>query len=328
MQETRVSSSLLKTLADCKALGARTSHYRSFWAFNQAEGLAGSFNGVATWVRNDLAQHARATQTVMRDDMDKQGRCLLVDLGALAIFNVYAPNVPTREDGSAEEESLRQKVRFLQLLQERVEETRKLGKQVLICGDLNVTYRLEDAKATRLPIKVYQGCVHGRKDWALSEEAVIRCGAEGLFCSVNDAVKALQLEVTMTVEVARSCVHALHRCSEGWRAPNQLQTEPPVPAGRILMGITGDLNRVEATATTAKKVSPRKLWSRSATDPSSEPPAQVLAGTACILALPIPRFALVSVPDPPEVLLMMRRFCWILVCLSKTWRCLPYPCIR
>ena len=155
VQETRINASQLKSLADCQQLGAISAkgRYKSFWAFNEA----GQYNGTATWIRKDLAPHARATQAVLRDDMDRDGRCLLVDLGGLAVFNVYAPLARLQENGAVNDAAVRQKNKFLHLLQGRIEETRRLGKKVLVCGDLNLTYRRSDTPSICLNVPLIRG---------------------------------------------------------------------------------------------------------------------------------------------------------------------------
>ena len=257
--------------------------YRSFWAFNTESDRG--FNGVATWIRKDLAQHARATQTVLRDEMDREGRCLLVDLGSLAVFNVYAPRLRLTDDGKATEESLQRKVKFLQLLQARIEETRSLGKQVVICGDLNLTYRAVDVNPARLCVKVEEGCILGRRAWPLSEKACRKSPKEGAYLRVAEAIKELQAQVTMTAELARSSVDALKPGPEGPRVPTDL-TElpsdlPSLPPDRILTGIT----LIEGSEAKAQKAALPKLWCWSAAA-AEETPAGSLEGTASGKLLP------------------------------------------
>ena len=65
MQETRINRQMFSSLADSKNLGAITESYESFWAFNELKGTLGGMNGVAVWVKKDLAQGANATQKVL-----------------------------------------------------------------------------------------------------------------------------------------------------------------------------------------------------------------------------------------------------------------------
>lgn len=65
IQETRVNRQMFASLAESKSLGAITESYESFWAFNELKGTLGGMNGVAVWVKKDLAKGANATQKVL-----------------------------------------------------------------------------------------------------------------------------------------------------------------------------------------------------------------------------------------------------------------------
>ncbi|OLP85366.1 DNA-(apurinic or apyrimidinic site) lyase 2 [Symbiodinium microadriaticum] len=279
VQETKISASHMKTREQCQQLGAvsRTGAYQSFWSFNGQEGSASKYNGVATWIRKDLAPQARATQEVLRDEMDKEGRCLLVDLGGLAVFNVYVPTLHSQEDGSVDEARLQQKVKFLHLLQMRIEETRKLGKQVLVCGDLNLTYRTADVAPVRLCLKVDEGRVCGKKEWALPEDA-----SPGSHISVGAAQKALQAQLTMTAENAKSCLKALLHGPEGFRVPNHPPPDLPLlPPGRVLLAMT----RIKGSETKVERSSLPKLWCRSTAVSADDGPLRFLEGLSDELVL-------------------------------------------
>eukprot|EP00439_Symbiodinium_sp_Y106_P024591 s1013_g3.t1 len=278
VQETRINESHLKTREQCQQLGAisQTGAYQSFWSFNEQEGRASGFNGVATWIRKELAPQARATQAVLRDEMDKEGRCLLVDLGGLAVFNVYVPTPQWQEDGSVDEKRLQQKVKFLRLLQMRIEETRGLGKQVLVCGDLNLTYRTADVAPARLCLKVQAGCVCGKKDWALPEDTT-----PGSHISVAAAQRALQAQVTMPAENAKSYLKALVHCPTGFVVPNHLPPDLPLlPPGRVLTAMT----RIKGSETKVERSSLPKLWCSTAAS-ADDAPLRFLEGLSDELVL-------------------------------------------
>ncbi|CAE7255006.1 unnamed protein product, partial [Symbiodinium sp. CCMP2456] len=279
VQETRITASHLKTREQCQQLGAvsTTGAYQSFWSFNEQEGGASRYNGVATWIRKDLAPQARATQQVLRDEIDKEGRCLLVDLGGLAVFNVYVPTLHCSEDGRVDESRLQQKVKFLHLLQMRIEETRKLGKQVLVCGDLNLTYRTADVAPVRLCLKIDEGRVCGKKEWALPEDAT-----PGPHIPVGAAQKALRAQVTMTAESAKNCLRALVHGPEGFRVPNPPPPDLPLLPGRVLMAMT----RIKGSETKVERSSLPKLWCRSRALSADAPlPWQSLEGLGDELVL-------------------------------------------
>jgi len=141
-QEVKVQSKDLKNEVVAKKLGAVSQNYRSYWGFN---GDGRGFQGVATWVRNDVPVE-RATQSVFGvPELDQQGRALLTDHGACAVINVYVPFAGS----SAEPADLQAKLRFLEALGDAMDKLRSQGKRVVLCGDLNLTHRVQDQKLGR-----------------------------------------------------------------------------------------------------------------------------------------------------------------------------------
>mmetsp|Transcript_98918 Transcript_98918/g.235992 ORF Transcript_98918/g.235992 Transcript_98918/m.235992 type:complete len:520 (-) Transcript_98918:51-1610(-) len=196
VQETKIKASLLRNPTECKKFGALTEEYESFWAE-----ASNGFNGVACWVRKGLS--AKATQKVLQDPLDEEGRCLMLDLGTLVVFNVYAPHVHSSSPDVVA--AAAKKLRFLELLRKRAEEMRQLGKMVVVCGDLNLTYRTQDVKAQALWVKVEEGFISGNRDWPIEETnpSVVTAGS-GAWIRVSEAVKALPSEVTVTAEQAKA----------------------------------------------------------------------------------------------------------------------------
>lgn len=79
VQETRIGRASMSSLAECKDLGAITEAYESFWSFNETptpRGMSGT-NGVAVWIKKNLAKGASATQRVLED----------VDFGENVLFS-------------------------------------------------------------------------------------------------------------------------------------------------------------------------------------------------------------------------------------------------
>ena len=111
-------------------------------------------------------------------------------VSGLVIFNVYAPflkkganevtektetteNLKTPESTeSIEEKEHRRrefaKLKFLQLLQQRVEKAQREGKMAIVCGDLNLTWRTADVHENGLYVKVIENCIAGNPAWSLS----------------------------------------------------------------------------------------------------------------------------------------------------------------
>mmetsp|Transcript_72304 Transcript_72304/g.228487 ORF Transcript_72304/g.228487 Transcript_72304/m.228487 type:complete len:523 (+) Transcript_72304:74-1642(+) len=186
IQETKVARALLQSSREAAEHGAVLDGYHSFWSFNEAKGRLGGLNGVATWVRDDVAavSGARATQAVLSDPLDQEGRCLLVELGGLVVFNVYAPHVDS--DGQHADLVKAKKKRFLELLWQRVGSLQRSGKSVVLCGDLNLTWRSRDCVPGRCWVQVHGGRVAGQPQWQLD-------AADGTWMRAADAARALHI---------------------------------------------------------------------------------------------------------------------------------------
>jgi len=231
VQETKTLPGLLSSVEEAKQMGAISEGYRSFWAFNQLKGKLSGFNGVATWIREDIAKSGvMATHEVLRDPLDLEGRCLLVDLGGLAVINVYAPRID-HEDGERLEAMLEKKTRFLNLLWKRVEELRQAGQRVVVCGDLNLTWRPRDCRLTRRWVQIVDGHVVGGKDWPVE-------GENGSCLPLADVLKAQRVSCIAPAE------HALARLPSV--SDELIVTESfllggvQVPVGRALLAVNGE----------------------------------------------------------------------------------------
>lgn len=143
IQETKVQSKDLKNEVAARKLGAVLKNYRSYWAFNDSPKQDGK--GVATWVRNDISVES-ATQIVLGSaEFDLQGRVLLTEHSSCALVNVYAPFAGP----SAEPADVQAKLHFLEALGTALDAIKVRGKRVVLCGDLNLTHRPQDQKASR-----------------------------------------------------------------------------------------------------------------------------------------------------------------------------------
>ena len=106
----------------------------SFWSCSENNR---SFNGVTTFVKKGLT--ARADAKPFRNaEFDAEGRCIVTYHAQVVIFNVYVPNA---RDG----ERYAYKRRFLGALREAMKRVRhESSLPVILCGDMNMTYRVED----------------------------------------------------------------------------------------------------------------------------------------------------------------------------------------
>mmetsp|Transcript_44745 Transcript_44745/g.127741 ORF Transcript_44745/g.127741 Transcript_44745/m.127741 type:complete len:637 (+) Transcript_44745:54-1964(+) len=237
VQESKVLPCWIQNERDAAERGAVLEGYRSFWAFNELKGKQSGYNGVATWIREDVAalSGVRATQEVLGDPLDKEGRCLLVDLGGVAVLNAYAPHVDSEAAGEARQAVIAKKRRFLELLGARVRALRCAGKRVLLCGDLNLTWRPEDCSAGRRWAQVGGG---GAGVAAASTKA------DGGWLRLGDAAKALRVSCSAP---------SAHMAARLALLSDQLQVTSSftiggkeVNAGRTLLAVNGrGVERVE-----------------------------------------------------------------------------------
>eukprot|EP00438_Fugacium_kawagutii_P013288 Skav225460 [mRNA] locus=scaffold881:124686:126311:+ [translate_table: standard] len=264
IQETRVGRRdlLRASLAECEQLGAVCESYESFWAFNECSDNGSNMNGVAIWVRKDLAKGASATAKVLEDDFDREGRCLMLDLGSVVIFNVYAPFVNLKPDESA----IARKLKFLQLLRKRVESMQAKGKMVILCGDLNLTWRNEDVHENSLCLKLSDKCIAGNPDWLVEPKTLEALRAAARHNTWSAEVSANWLRVGEAVKCLKSdLVLSFEEAQEALKTASESAIPSPRPGLRLLrLALLPCDNQVSQSAEEAL------LWSLSMSEAPSE----------------------------------------------------------
>jgi exodeoxyribonuclease-3 len=76
-------------------------------------------------------------------DIDAQGRFLQVDYGKLSVISLYLPS------GSSSEEAQARKFSFMKRFMPRMEEMRKCGREIVLCGDWNIAHKEIDLRNWR-----------------------------------------------------------------------------------------------------------------------------------------------------------------------------------
>lgn len=110
--------------------------WESFWSFS-GKGFKG-FNGVATFARQGLTWRCNA-RPFADEDLNEEGRTIVTHHSAFVLVNVYVPNARGGERSAF-------KGRYLEALQNLMEDLRRsTAKPIMLVGDLNMTYRAEDA---------------------------------------------------------------------------------------------------------------------------------------------------------------------------------------
>ena len=141
LQETKLNKDKIKELT--VPLGFRSSNYDVFFCYPSADPSTkgrqkdGGLNGVATFAKKGLTLRANSTTLDDGVDLDQEGRCIMTDHGKFVIFNVYVPN---GQGGTR----MPRKRAFLSALERAMNRQREAGKQVILCGDLNIHYRPQD----------------------------------------------------------------------------------------------------------------------------------------------------------------------------------------
>ena len=118
--------------------------WESFWCHSEDRK---SFNGVATFARAGLVTLANAR--IFEDqELDDEGRCLVTVFREFALFNVYMVN----GRGGERREF---KNRYASALRAAVHRVRRdFGLPVVLAGDLNMTYRVQDCHWTHCRLDV------------------------------------------------------------------------------------------------------------------------------------------------------------------------------
>lgn len=135
LQEIKLSDEDIQFKPD--EFGANMSgRYDTFWSLpdttasistSQGRGL----NGVATFARSGLTSAANS-KIFDEAEFNCEGRCLVTEHGYFVIFNVYAPFSGSLYGRHGF------KLRFLSALQYQMDRYRKMGKKVILLGDLNI----------------------------------------------------------------------------------------------------------------------------------------------------------------------------------------------
>lgn len=73
-------------------------------------------------------------------EFDAEGRCVEADFGNLTVISVYFPS------GSSSQARQEAKFRFLKVYRERLRALRESGREVVLCGDVNIAHREIDLK--------------------------------------------------------------------------------------------------------------------------------------------------------------------------------------
>lgn len=129
LQEIKISEDVVKK----DETVYHPAKYHSFWNFAEKPG----YSGLVIYSKkepNDV-RHGLGVA-----EFDREGRWLEADFGGITLINSYFPN------SQREHTRLPYKLAFCAAAEKRMEKLRKKGREVYLCGDLNIAHREIDLK--------------------------------------------------------------------------------------------------------------------------------------------------------------------------------------
>lgn len=129
LQEIKISEDAIKK----DEMFYHPSRYHSHWHFAKKPG----YSGLVIYSKKDPDAHRQGLGIAQFDD---EGRWLEADYGGITLITSYFPN--SQREGVR----LPYKLAFLSAAEKRLEQLRKKGREVVICGDLNIAHTEIDLK--------------------------------------------------------------------------------------------------------------------------------------------------------------------------------------
>lgn len=158
LQETKAHPSQLETcLKDPPG-------YQSFFASAERKG----YSGVAIYTRKKPLS-IKSSIDIARFDVE--GRVLIAEYETFTLLNIYFPN------GNRDQERLRYKLDFYEAILHFVEDLKRTGKRVIVCGDYNTAHKPIDLARPEANEKV-SGFLPEERAWL---DRWIACGHVDIF---------------------------------------------------------------------------------------------------------------------------------------------------
>eukprot|EP01125_Pyxidicula_operculata_P001724 TRINITY_DN1154_c0_g1_i1.p1 TRINITY_DN1154_c0_g1~~TRINITY_DN1154_c0_g1_i1.p1 ORF type:complete len:377 (-),score=108.76 TRINITY_DN1154_c0_g1_i1:17-1147(-) len=108
--------------------------YESFWSYSKTKK---GYSGVVTYVKKGMTVSAE-DRPLGIEEFDDEGRIIMTDHSSFVLFNVYFPNAGRGEH------RLQYKTRFCNKFSELCEKYIKLGRHVVVVGDVNTAHTEKD----------------------------------------------------------------------------------------------------------------------------------------------------------------------------------------
>jgi len=116
------------------------SGYNSYFSTPEKKG----YSGVGLYTK----KAPENVQFGFGDRFDSEGRTIIADFGDFVLFNIYFPN------GKRSAERLQYKMDFYDAFLAYAEKTKKSGKHVVVCGDVNTAHKEIDLARPKENVKV------------------------------------------------------------------------------------------------------------------------------------------------------------------------------
>ena len=132
--------------------------YTSFFSTPEKKG----YSGVGLFTKKE----PQSVQYGFGDRFDSEGRSIIADYGDFVLFNIYFPN------GKRSAERLEYKMDFYAAFLNYAEKTRKSGKHVVVCGDVNTAHKEIDLARPKENVNV-SGFLPEERAWM---DEFLACG--------------------------------------------------------------------------------------------------------------------------------------------------------
>lgn len=152
---------LQETKAHAEQLDEEILHIPGYTAYF-AQGERKGYSGVALYTRQEPGE-------VERDfggTFGEEGRILIAHYEAVTLYTIYFPN------GAGSPERLRYKLDFYDACLNSMEEYRAMGREIILCGDLNTAHEEIDIARPR-ENAARSGFLREERDWL---DALADCG--------------------------------------------------------------------------------------------------------------------------------------------------------
>lgn len=126
---------LQETKAEAEQLSEEVRNPEGYFSYFSHSKKRKGYSGVAVYTKQ---KPEKVEEGMGREDMDQEGRLLVLYYTEFVLLNCYFPN------GGGGPERLQYKLDFYDAFLEFIEKLRKQGKKIIFCGDINTAHEAID----------------------------------------------------------------------------------------------------------------------------------------------------------------------------------------